>query len=149
MDLSNIADAIGFADQRDTFKMPLKAPDGSALKRLDGIPFYIEVESSDMSEKVLANVREAFNLAKAAAKTGEEVADDFDENRAENMRFLAQLTVGWNMQNLKTGDEVPFSEDLAFEIYSGQKNAWLRKQVNAAVKNQANFFQTRSLVLSK
>lgn len=142
MEIAAFADSIGIATQVEISKMPLKDMFGNPIHRLNGEPFQMALASAEMSDDALSYVREEVNRQISLGEDSDK--EDADARREKTSRFLARLTKGWNFQNLKTGEDVPFSEDAAFQLYQSTKNAWIRKQVSEWVNNQARFFQPTS-----
>lgn len=53
---------------------------------------------------------------------------------------LAARTLGWSGLAM-AGDEVPFSREQAVQIYLDEDLQWIRKQVEAALKDTSRFFE--------
>lgn len=62
-----------------------------------------------------------------------------DEEEADGIEILAARTLGWEGL-LEDGEPVPFTHEKARELYGQEGLLWLRKQLMAALGDEALFF---------
>lgn len=129
-------DILGI-DTVETYKMPILHPaTGLAITDKSGHDLYVEVRwmNGDVgADFVQRNQRKRDRLSP-------QVANSQDFLQSSYNRLLAALTVDWYIVNLKTGEELSFSEEAAYDLYADVKNKFIKDQVSAAVAEAANFF---------
>lgn len=74
------------------------------------------------------------------AKSGRAPMRDPEEDDAENIRLLAECTLGW-YGIMDGGKEIPFSQEAAEELYGRPEMGWLREQLVAALDERENFIK--------
>jgi hypothetical protein len=72
-------------------------------------------------------------------KTGDGIAEAFEQRESNTAKVLASVTLGWTGIE-EDGREVPFSKSNAVRLY--KTYPWLREQVDRFVGNRANFFRS-------
>lgn len=78
-------------------------------------------------------------LRATAARAKQAVADP-EEDARESVKLLAKVTLGWRGIR-KHGQEVPYSEAEAAELYADPKRQWVVKQLLAAMNDQDLFIK--------
>lgn len=63
---------------------------------------------------------------------------DPEEDDAENIKLLAECTLGWK-GIADDGVEIPFSMEAAAELYGRPEMGWLRDQLVTALDDRENF----------
>ncbi len=87
---------------------------------------------------LLANQR---RLQHQLQKTGKVTLDDPAEQELQARDNLVSFTLGWSGFTDEKGKEVPFSPEVARELYENDEYSWLVDQLNAALNEKERFMQ--------
>ena len=114
--------------------VPLVSPLGDVIIGNDGKPvtFYIYGQDSKKFRDTINEIRRRNVGKKAKVKTP-------DEEDAEVIERLADLTAGWSNNFDLDGEAFTYSRENAIKLYSDSRFQWLYEQINRAVMNRANF----------
>lgn len=114
--------------------VPLVSPLGDVIIGTDEKPvtFYIYGQDSKKFRDAINEIRRRNVGKKAKVKTP-------DEEDAEAIERLADLTAGWSNNFDLDGHAFEYSRENAIKLYSDPRFQWLYEQINRAVMNRANF----------
>lgn len=114
--------------------VPLVSPLGDVIIGTDEKPvtFYIYGQDSKKFRDAINEIRRRNVGKKAKVKTP-------DEEDAEAIERLADLTAGWSNNFDLDGHAFKYSRENAIKLYSDSRFQWLYEQINRAVMNRANF----------
>lgn len=103
--------------------------------------------------------RRAFELARdrkmrlEIKKKGRIDLGDPEEDRRQEIDYLAQCTLGWYSVDAETGErketiligsEIPFSVDAAKKLFNDPELAWIKTQIRADLKSDEVFLKGSS-----
>ena len=77
---------------------------------------------------------------RASAGRFNQAVPDPETDARESVKLLAKVTLGWRGIR-KNGQEVPYSEAAAVELYSDPKRQWVVKQLLVAMNDQDLFIK--------
>ncbi len=101
---------------------------------VDGLTEWVITLASDEHPATKAALREALDRRRKRKE-----AFDLDADEREGLELLVARTLGW--EGLVCGGvEVPFTAEAAREIYSTAGMGWLKRQLIAAMGDEARFF---------
>ena len=111
---------------------------GQPLKDSEGNDAYMDLLSLD-SDKAKAYERK-LNTSRLAQRVRQSITAE--QLEAEHVARLACLCTGWRLLTLDGSPlEVPHSEQNASELFSNNRMAWLKEQVEAFLATRANFMK--------
>lgn len=128
------------ATQDITYRMEVIHPvSGLPMKGPDGATAWVELLSVN-SEAAEAWKRQQFE-AMQRHRNRRNAVESYDATQQKSAHLLAQLTVDWNLPVDIAGRpiDLPFSRERAEELYAHPRMSWLRKQVDEAIADDANF----------
>lgn len=74
------------------------------------------------------------------AKSGRPALRDPEQDDTDNIKLLAECTLGWK-GIAEDGKEIAFSEAAAAELYGRPEMGWLREQLVVALDERENFIK--------
>ena len=128
MDLSNLKAS------QDAQTLELLHPANGSVLEQDGKPFTISLLSSDTN-----NYKSEFNKLMKAARDakGEQTARDAEEKACD---MLAKVTTDCYL--IMDGKKLKFSVSTMKDLYFNPEFTWIREQVEAFIRERANFIKS-------
>ena len=125
------------------FKMKITNPKtGAVMKDKDGKEAFILVKSISSVEATDFK-RQLYEEARKNRKRNKDNGVSYDEVIQRSSEMLADLTEGWYLVDFQgVPIDEPFSRETAITVYANPQMDWLKRQVDEAINDDANFMPT-------